>query len=34
MDTLDYFYRNFYSFYTNEMGIIVNHSFPYSPYNM
>ena len=30
--TLDSFYHNFYNFYTNEMGIILKHSFPYSLY--
>ena len=33
-DTLDSFYRNFYSFYTNEIGSILKHSLPYSPYIM
>ena len=33
-DTIDFFYHNFYSFYTNEMGIILKHSSPYSPYTM
>ena len=32
MDTLDSFHHNFYSFYTNEMGIILKYSLPYSPY--
>ena len=33
-DTLDSFYHNFYSFYTHEMGIILNFSLPYSLYIM
>ena len=31
-DTLDSFYYNLYSFYTNKMSIILKHSFLYSPY--
>ena len=31
-DTLDSFYHNLYSFYTNKMSIILKHSFLYSPY--
>ena len=30
-DILDSFYNNFYNFYTNEMGIVLKHSFPNLP---
>ena len=34
MDILVSFYRNFYNFNTNKIGIILKHRLPYSPYIM